>query len=712
VTSRAWSPIVSLLLAAAPLSLTPINAHAQGLPETEWGEPWNSVGVGVRAIGMAGAFTAISDDISGAYWNPGGLVRMKDTQFAIMSGSPYVAKWQANHWNIPSSSGGPGEKAREVLKQFGSIGFVTTKWKPWAAGWTMIRSFHPESLIPWQEYYQQGTFAMPLSSDGNAGLGVNLKFISSDIDYVKTVPDVVFPSGSPFSFKKVGGWAMDVGGVYVIPMPLRDRYRQVNFGVMIRNFIGRKTIGNTETEIPREAQVGTAFMFDDLVPRERSLFSVDVHSAMMSTLGTNSQQLRVGYEQWFFKNFGAVRFGYATPFPTYAAQKVATKYLFQGRPVWTGGLTVMLSDLQLDFAVSFPSQKRNQYQLDGLPETPIQYVPPNSDILPVDTTRIYVQLTYHWKKPAVPPYAQVTVDPIVFSPKRGEVAVFNINYRDELGLESWSLVIKNSARVPVRTFSGKGAPPSRLVWDGLDDRFNLAQDDEHTYSLTVRNREAVETVTSPQTFRVFTPEDSANRGDPTLIFRLLDEQGKKDAENRAKLNDSINKKLGAKKAPVTGVDAGTSRGKTGGGEPESPNMWAPGEGPGPGSTTAMMDSANASATIMEPFRGITSGQILRVQVPTTGAGGGKEMVLEYTTQRYILKYLVKELKSLTEQSFNTYGTSASPYMVQARYGNHLMVVETAMEVVRALKTGRIDDKQWARQAKFTLDGSEIQPSFE
>jgi len=632
-----------------------------------------------------------------------------------MSGSPYMAKLMKNHGNFSESGGSPGEMTRQILKQFGSIGFVTTKWKPWAAGWTLVRSFHSESLVPWQETYQQGTFSMPLNTARTAGLGVNVKFMSSDPDYYRTVPDVIYPSDSPFSFKKVGGWAMDVGGVYVIPMPLRDRYRQVNFGVMARNLMGTKTIGSTDTQIPREAQMGMAFMFDDLVPRERSLLSIDVHEALMSNVSVNSKQLRVGYEQWFFKNFGAVRFGYATPFPAYAEKQVAYKYLYQGRPVYTGGLTIMLANLQADIAVTVPTEKHDGIYLDGLPETPIIYKPPIPDYLPVDTTRVYLQLTYHWRVPALPPSVQVSVEPFVFSPKRGEVAIFNISYRDELGLESWALEIKNSARVPVRTFSGKGSPPSRLVWDGLDDRFNLAQDDDHTYSLMVRNREGVETVTSPQAFRVFNPEEVV-KGDPTIIYRLLNDQAQKDAEKRAKLNESINQKLKVGKNPKTGGgEAGGDNINTGKGTgPESPNMWAPGEGPGQGSATPLTAS-NPSATVVDsaiPYRGITSDQILRVQVPTTGAGGGQEMVLEYSTQRYILKYLVKELKSLTEQSFNTYGSAAKSFMVQARYGNHLMVVETPMEVVRALKTGRIDDKQWARQAKFTLDGSEIQPSFE
>ncbi len=38
--------------------------------------PFLEVGVGSRAIGMGGAFVAISNDVSALYWNPAGLCRM------------------------------------------------------------------------------------------------------------------------------------------------------------------------------------------------------------------------------------------------------------------------------------------------------------------------------------------------------------------------------------------------------------------------------------------------------------------------------------------------------------------------------------------------------------------------------------------------------------------------------------------------------------
>jgi hypothetical protein len=67
------------------------------------------MGVGARAIGMGGAFVAISDDPSATFWNPAGLTDLKGSQFSFSAYLPHdfsacslVYKpsfWRLERWN-------------------------------------------------------------------------------------------------------------------------------------------------------------------------------------------------------------------------------------------------------------------------------------------------------------------------------------------------------------------------------------------------------------------------------------------------------------------------------------------------------------------------------------------------------------------------------------------------------------------------------------
>ncbi|HEY5037458.1 MAG TPA: hypothetical protein VIJ93_00130 [bacterium] len=64
------------------------------------------MGVGVRAMGMSGAFAAIADDPSAAYWNPAGLAQLEEPQLLGMYGSYYNDKnrnlYFSFHYPLPN----------------------------------------------------------------------------------------------------------------------------------------------------------------------------------------------------------------------------------------------------------------------------------------------------------------------------------------------------------------------------------------------------------------------------------------------------------------------------------------------------------------------------------------------------------------------------------------------------------------------------------
>lgn len=63
-----------------------------------------SIGVGARAIAMSGAQTAVTSDVTSAYWNPAGLLRIQDTYEGALMHSEYfagIAKYDYAGFSMP-----------------------------------------------------------------------------------------------------------------------------------------------------------------------------------------------------------------------------------------------------------------------------------------------------------------------------------------------------------------------------------------------------------------------------------------------------------------------------------------------------------------------------------------------------------------------------------------------------------------------------------
>ena len=42
------------------------------------------IGVGARAMGLGGSFTALANDVSTLYWNPAGITNLRGFSFAVL----------------------------------------------------------------------------------------------------------------------------------------------------------------------------------------------------------------------------------------------------------------------------------------------------------------------------------------------------------------------------------------------------------------------------------------------------------------------------------------------------------------------------------------------------------------------------------------------------------------------------------------------------
>ncbi len=76
----------------------------------------NFAGVGVRAMGMGGAFVGVADDFTAMYWNPAGLAQMQRREVQ-------VSFLRSSRTNDSVFNGTPG-RSELTNTRFGSLGFV------------------------------------------------------------------------------------------------------------------------------------------------------------------------------------------------------------------------------------------------------------------------------------------------------------------------------------------------------------------------------------------------------------------------------------------------------------------------------------------------------------------------------------------------------------------------------------------------------------
>ena len=76
----------------------------------------NFAGVGVRAMGMGGAFVGVADDFTAMYWNPAGLAQMQQREVQVS----FLRNSRAND----SVFNGTAGRSELTNTRFGSLGFV------------------------------------------------------------------------------------------------------------------------------------------------------------------------------------------------------------------------------------------------------------------------------------------------------------------------------------------------------------------------------------------------------------------------------------------------------------------------------------------------------------------------------------------------------------------------------------------------------------
>ncbi|MFW5693588.1 MAG: OmpA family protein [Alkalispirochaeta sp.] len=140
---------------------------------------------------------------------------------------------------------------------------------------------------------------------------------------------------------------------------------------------------------------------------------------------------------------------------------------------------------------------------DVLPDGDYRYVLSSTDKAG-NSTREELLITID-TEPADPPELRVSLQPQPFSPDgdgRADTLTISIDVEAETDLTEWEAEILGPEGDVFKTFSGSGAPPSRIRWDGMSDDGELVETARrYPLSVTVRD-DADHEVTEEDTIEV------------------------------------------------------------------------------------------------------------------------------------------------------------------------------------------------------------------
>lgn len=229
-----------ILLLLAALSLAAGTAGSQsfsGSAKATTAASFLELGVGGRAMGLGGAYTAVADDASALYWNPAGLTNVERRSATFM----HAAYLQSSFYDYAAYAQNLGPAgAFGASFQYLSAGSIQET----DANFNQTGTFTPNDLAV------AGGYAYKLQGGALAGaaLGADVKYIHSTI------------------LNSAQTAAVDAGA---LSPELLDR--RLRFGLAMTNLGGTLKYAQTAENLPLTFKAGAA-----LRPTQRWLTSLDV----------------------------------------------------------------------------------------------------------------------------------------------------------------------------------------------------------------------------------------------------------------------------------------------------------------------------------------------------------------------------------------------------------------------------------------------------
>ena len=656
---------------------------------------WNPFGVGARAIGMGEAFAAIADDASAVYYNPAGLAQLDHNEFSWTGGSYYKGVPYTNFATFNMALGGQ-YFALSYMKLYHPIGRYPDRIVVPAPGigpgnlfptqpivipantyWEWYGNLDPSRQdllgdkyrkyinLPFQENQVALTYATSLTSDKSFDFGLNVKYQYTDA-YAKKVLGEKYDAWA---------WAVDLGFLY--KLRIIEFLKDFNIGIMLRDVSGRaRYFTGVEKPLYFTSTVALSMRTTELIEKEITSLSVDwdaVNDAGVFRNETN--RLKFGFEQWFIDGHFAVRTGLVYPMnqqPWRMSLGISARYL-----------------LGIDYAyvrgIPFDMEAENEGDSH------------------------WVSLYWMWGKVArkLPtPDVFAAVEPISFSPKNGETAIFKLNATSKAGIDRWALNILDKNNTLVKTYVDIGNPPSQIVWNGADNKYQLLPDGEYSFIFEATDKLGSTSSTPVQTVKLYTPviegvSPEALNKLRQLLNQIKDRDLGEDNAEMANAKTQVEQIKAAKAQPT----------------PQEPPLPAAGYNATPvpmAATNEFGQPVTGTATgpvNMIGFPNIDSGTIRSAYI-STNADGERSFNMDYVTMNTLPKFVMKEMGLMVRSIAESLGYSVDKIGINAIYGgNNSMNLSVPIAQAENYQRGTITVEQMLRGASINLNGEVIYPNF-
>ncbi len=254
-----------------------------------------AIGVGGRALGLGGAYTALANDVTSGYWNPAGLSRMNYPQITLMHDERFGGLVNYDYGAIAFPMGALNTIGISAIRL--GVDDIANTQQAWV-------DLNNNGIIESNEidnskisYYNVADWALYLSyakkASDDFSYGVNLKLIKRDNGTASAT-----------------GIGFDIGAQYALS-------KYFALGANVQDVTTTLIAWNTGTNelVSPTAKIGAAWFVDAWGGRFAQTFDTDIRFegrsyAANAHLGAMSFDFHAGLE-YDFRNLVAVRAGYS-----------------------------------------------------------------------------------------------------------------------------------------------------------------------------------------------------------------------------------------------------------------------------------------------------------------------------------------------------------------------------------------------------------------